>query len=212
FVSVRWDHLDDILGKIDFGDKWRGWICSCLTSSKASILVNDSLTDEFLFHRGLRQGDPFSPFLFILVMKSLHVSFQRLVDRGLFSHILIGKDNLIPISHLFYADDATFIGKWSYSNVNALMMMLQWFFLASGLKVNIDSWNDVVQKVKNKLSTWKAKTLSVGGRITLIKPVLGAIPTYYLSLFKVPKGVLSRLEILRHSFFLGADMDERKIS
>nr|GEV79537.1 RNA-directed DNA polymerase, eukaryota, reverse transcriptase zinc-binding domain protein [Tanacetum cinerariifolium] len=137
FDSVRWDHLDDILGKIDFGDKWRGWICSCLTSSKASILVNDSPTDEFLFHRGLRQGDPLSRFLFILVMKSLHVSFQRLVDRGLFSHILIGKDNLIPISHLFYADDATFIGKWSYSNVNALMMMLQWFFLASGLKVNV---------------------------------------------------------------------------
>ncbi|GJT02906.1 RNA-directed DNA polymerase, eukaryota [Tanacetum coccineum] len=237
--------------------KWRGWIRGCLTSSKASILVNGSPTDEFLFHRGLRQGDPLSPFLFILVMESLHVSFQRLIDRGLFSLILIGKDNLIPISHLFYADDAMFIGKWSYSNVNAIMMMLQWFFLASGLKVNvhksciygvgvrladikeladsygclannlsfaylgvkvganmnrINSLNDVVQKVKNKLYTWKAKTFSVGGRLTLIKSILGAIPTYYMSLFKAPEGVLSRLERLRRSFFLGADMDDHKIS
>ncbi|GKD69102.1 hypothetical protein Tco_1323192, partial [Tanacetum coccineum] len=44
---------------------------------------------------------------------------------------------MVPISHLFYADDAMFIGKWSCSNVNALMMMLHWFFLASGLKVNV---------------------------------------------------------------------------
>ncbi|GJX62582.1 RNA-directed DNA polymerase, eukaryota [Tanacetum coccineum] len=256
-TSVRWDHLDDILDKIGFGLKWRGWIRGCLTSSKASVLVNGSPTDEFLFHRGLRQGDPLSPFLFILVMESLHVSFQKIIDRGLFSPILIGKDNPIPISHLFYADDAMFIGKWSYSNVNSLMMMLQWFFLASGLKVNvhksciygvgvpladikeladtygclannlpltylgvkvganmnrIDSWKDVVQKVKNKLSSWKAKTLSVGGRFTLIKSVLGAVPTYYMALFKTPEGVLSYLERLRHSFFLGADIDDRKIS
>nr|GEX53544.1 RNA-directed DNA polymerase, eukaryota [Tanacetum cinerariifolium] len=67
FDSVRWDHLDDILGKFGFGIKWRGWICGCLQSSKDSVLVNGSPTDEFSFHRGARQGDPLSPFLFILV-------------------------------------------------------------------------------------------------------------------------------------------------
>nr|GEX00808.1 cysteine-rich receptor-like protein kinase [Tanacetum cinerariifolium] len=82
FDSVRWDHLDDILGKFGFRIKWRGWIRGCLQSSKASVLVNGSPTDEFSFHRGLRQGDPLSPFLFILVMESLHVSFQSLIDRG----------------------------------------------------------------------------------------------------------------------------------
>ncbi|GJV14188.1 RNA-directed DNA polymerase, eukaryota [Tanacetum coccineum] len=76
----------------------------------------------------------------------------------------------------------------------------------------IDSWKDVVQKVKNKLSSWKAKTLSVGGRFTLIKSVLGAVPTYYMALFKTPEGDLSYLERLCHSFFLGADIDDRKIS
>nr|GEU93047.1 RNA-directed DNA polymerase, eukaryota, reverse transcriptase zinc-binding domain protein [Tanacetum cinerariifolium] len=80
FDSVRWDHLDDILDKFGFGHTWRHWIKSCLYSSKVSILVNGSPTDEFSFHRGLRQGDPLSPFLFILVMKSLRISFQRLID------------------------------------------------------------------------------------------------------------------------------------
>nr|GFB11171.1 cysteine-rich receptor-like protein kinase [Tanacetum cinerariifolium] len=102
FDSVRWDHLDDIIGKFGFGIKWRGWIRGCLQSSKASVLVNGSPTDEFYFRRGLRQGDPLSPFLFILVMESLHVSFQRLIDRGMFDPIFLGKE-------LFYADDAMFI-------------------------------------------------------------------------------------------------------
>nr|GEX64124.1 hypothetical protein [Tanacetum cinerariifolium] len=143
----------------------------------------------------------------ILVMESLHVSFQKLIDRGMFDPIFLGKENWVPISHLFYADDAMFIGKWSRSNANVLMMMLHYFSLASGLKVNVhkssiygvgvrqadvqhmaenfgcisnnlpftylgvkvgvnmmrlNSWSDVVKNVSNKLSNWKAKTLSVG--------------------------------------------------
>ncbi|GKD33247.1 RNA-directed DNA polymerase, eukaryota [Tanacetum coccineum] len=228
FDSVRWDHLDDILGKFGFGHKWRGWIKGCLSSSKASVLVNGSPTDEFTFHRGLRQGDPLSPFLFILVMESLHVSFQRLIDRGMFTPITVGDNNQVPISHLFYADDAMFIGKWTCENVNALMLMLHCFFLASGLKINVQKssisgigvrpsnrislWDVVVNKVTSKLSTWKAKTLSVGGRLTLIKSVLGVIPSYYMSLFKAPEGVLKRLESIHNSFFLGADLGEKKVT
>ncbi|GJT74191.1 RNA-directed DNA polymerase, eukaryota, reverse transcriptase zinc-binding domain protein, partial [Tanacetum coccineum] len=57
-TSVRWDHLDDILDKIGFGLKWRGWIRGCLTSSKASVLVNGSPTDGALFLE-VRQGIAF---------------------------------------------------------------------------------------------------------------------------------------------------------
>nr|GEW62438.1 RNA-directed DNA polymerase, eukaryota, reverse transcriptase zinc-binding domain protein [Tanacetum cinerariifolium] len=116
FDSVRWDHLDDIL---------------------ALVLVNGSPTDEFTFHRGLRQGDPLSPFLFILVMEILHISFQRLIDRGMFAPITVGNDNTVPISHLFYADDAMFIGNCTCKNVKVLMLMLHCFFFASGLNINV---------------------------------------------------------------------------
>nr|GEU38281.1 RNA-directed DNA polymerase, eukaryota, reverse transcriptase zinc-binding domain protein [Tanacetum cinerariifolium] len=107
FDSVRWVHLDEILGKFGFGNKWRGWIRGCLNSSKASVLVNESLTNEFSFHKWLRQEDPLSHFLFILVIESLQVSFQNLIDRGLF------------VPALCPHDDVTL------------------FFLASGLKVNV---------------------------------------------------------------------------
>ncbi|GJZ56133.1 RNA-directed DNA polymerase, eukaryota, partial [Tanacetum coccineum] len=82
FDSVRWEFVIDILRKFGVGDKWCQWIHSCLRSSRGSILVNGSPTGEFQFFKGLKQGDPLSPFLFILVMEGLHVSFQRVVDAG----------------------------------------------------------------------------------------------------------------------------------
>ncbi|GKF24251.1 hypothetical protein Tco_0076573, partial [Tanacetum coccineum] len=90
-------------------------------------------------------------------------------------------------------------------------------FTYLGVKVaanttRINSWNKVIQKVTSKLSKWKVKSLSVGGRLTLFKSVLGSLPTYYMSLFKAPNEVLSYLERLRNSFFLGAEMDECKMT
>nr|GEW56040.1 hypothetical protein [Tanacetum cinerariifolium] len=68
----------------------------------------------------------------------------------------------------------------------------------------VSSWDVVIKKFTVKLSSWKAKTLSVGGRLTLVKFVLGAIPTYFMSLFKVPEGVLKRLWLKKKQGGLGA--------
>ncbi|GKD39885.1 RNA-directed DNA polymerase, eukaryota [Tanacetum coccineum] len=119
FDSVRWDFVDDVLNKFGFGERWRTWIQSCLRSSRGSILVNGSPTEEFQFFRGLKQGDPLSPFLFILIMESLHISFQRVVDAGLFTGIKI--NSMVNLSHLFYADDAIFLGQWSELNIDSLV-------------------------------------------------------------------------------------------
>ncbi|GKB12300.1 hypothetical protein Tco_0846223 [Tanacetum coccineum] len=62
-----------------------------------------------------------------------------------------------------------------------------------------------------RLSKWKVKTLSIGGRLTLLKSVLGASPIYYMSIFKVPKGVLKTMESIRSKFFNGVDSSDRKI-
>ncbi|GJR15070.1 RNA-directed DNA polymerase, eukaryota [Tanacetum coccineum] len=80
YDSVRWDYLDDVLISFGFGPKWRSWIRGSLSSGKASILVNGSPTTEFHLYRGLKQGDPLAPFLFLLIMESLHLSFSRAVE------------------------------------------------------------------------------------------------------------------------------------
>ena len=58
----------------------------------------------------------------------------------------------------------------------------------------ISSWDDVVSKVSSRLSKWKLKSLSIGGRLTLLKSVLTSIPLYHMSIYKVPMGVLKKLE------------------
>ena len=76
----------------------------------------------------------------------------------------------------------------------------------------VASWNDAILKVTNRLSNWKAKTLSVDGRLTLVKAVLGALPTYFMSIYKASMAVLSQIEALRNNFFLGADLEEKKMT
>ncbi|GJV81212.1 RNA-directed DNA polymerase, eukaryota [Tanacetum coccineum] len=254
FDSVRWDYLDGILSNFGFGTKWRGWIQGCLTLAMGSILINGSPTSEFKFHKGLKQGDPLSPFLFILVMESLHLSFNNILNTGLFKGLRINET--LTLSHLFYADDAVFIGKWDRANVVTIVRMLKCFFLASGLQINIHksklmgigvsheevkaaakiigcatfttpftylgvkvgisssrrkSWDDVMDKIASRLSKWKTKTLSIGGRLTLSKSVLTSLPLYQMSMYKAPMGVLHKMESLRSRFFNGVDKNERKI-
>ncbi|GKA07082.1 RNA-directed DNA polymerase, eukaryota [Tanacetum coccineum] len=86
----------------------------------------------------LMQGDPLdplAPYLFILVMESFHLSFSRVVDAGIFKGIKI--DNSTMISHLFYADDAVFVGEWSDDNLSSIMHVLLCFSLALGPKINV---------------------------------------------------------------------------
>ncbi|KAJ0503263.1 putative RNA-directed DNA polymerase [Helianthus annuus] len=238
YDSVNWAFLDSIMSQMKFPNRWRAWIMATLRTARASVLVNGSPTREFECTRGLRQGDPLSPFLFVIVMEALTGIMKKATSAGLFNGIKVTNEGPY-LSHLIYADDVVFIGEWSIVNVNNLRRILRCFYLASGLKVNLDkcsiygvgvnegeveamaqvlkcrkgtfpfkhlgllvganmnlarNWKPVIDTFKNRLSLWKAKTLSYGGRITLIKSVLNALPTYYLSLFKAPVKVIDALD------------------
>nr|GEX47024.1 RNA-directed DNA polymerase, eukaryota [Tanacetum cinerariifolium] len=116
-------------------NEWCYWIQSCLKSSRRSIIINGSPTDEFQFFRGLKQGDPLSPFLFILIMESLHLSFEKVVEAGLFNCIQLSSS--VQISHMFYADDAVFLGQWCDRNISTLSCVLECFHRVSGLRINM---------------------------------------------------------------------------
>lgn len=66
----------------------------------------------------------------------------------------------------------------------------------------LNAWRDVCQKVVSRLSKCKVKALSIGGILTLLKSVLGSVPSYYFSFFKAPIGILAKLESLIRSFSL----------
>jgi len=73
YDSVDWGYLDVVMEKMTFPVLWRKWIKECVTTATASVLVNDSPTYEFPLQRDLRQGNPLSPFLFLLAAEGLNV-------------------------------------------------------------------------------------------------------------------------------------------
>ena len=68
-------------------------------------------------------------------------------------------------------------------------------------------WNPILERMEKKLSGWKRLYLSKGGRLTLLKCTLSSLPTYYLSLFTIPKAVLIKLECIQRNFLWGSSVE-----
>ncbi|KAK9079762.1 hypothetical protein SSX86_001435 [Deinandra increscens subsp. villosa] len=240
---------------MNFPRRWRLWVKGILSSARASVLVNGSPTAEFQCLRGVRQGDPLSPYLFLVAMAGLDLMLDRAKNTGIFEGILI-PDGGPSLSHLFYADDAIILGAWSNANIDNLTRIFRCFHLVSGLDINLKkcalfginvpeeivmekaavmgcvhgefpfsylglkvganmnrkiNWQSVVDVFERRLSRWKAKNLTLGGRLVLIKSVLESLPSYFFSLYKAPKGIIDTLEKIRFNFLWGGSHDTKKI-
>ncbi|GKV49874.1 hypothetical protein SLEP1_g56597 [Rubroshorea leprosula] len=135
YDKVSWSFLDYMMLRMGFCSTWRKWIRECLETSSVSILVNGSSTRQFSVSRGLRQGDPLSPFLFIIAAEGLNGLVSTAAQKGLLQGVEVGSRNL-KISHLQYADDTILFGSATEENVWAMKGILRAFELCSGLKIN----------------------------------------------------------------------------
>jgi hypothetical protein len=135
YDSVEWSFLDYMLDRFGFCSKWKDWIRSCIFAENMSILINGSPSEEISIKRGLKQGDPLAPFLFLLVAEGLGGVMKRAVDLNSFRGFRVGNSDVV-ISHLQYADDTICVGEASINNLWSLKAILRGFELVSGLKVN----------------------------------------------------------------------------
>ena len=90
-----------------FDSRWLTWIKWCISTASFSILINGSPAGFFPSSRGLRQGDPLFPYLFVIGMEALSCMINRAVDGNYISgrRVAIGRGEDMSISHLLYADD-----------------------------------------------------------------------------------------------------------
>ena len=181
YDSVSWSFLDYMMRRLGFSERWCRWIRACVFCGNLSVLVNGCPTKEVNIQRGLKQGDPLAPFLFLLVVEGLSGLVRSAKERSLYQGFKVGASEL-AISHLQYADDTLFLEAATMANPWALKTILRCFELASGRKVNFS--NSFVMGV------------NVGGDfLCLVERFLycrvGSVPFTYLGL---PVGANPRLE------------------
>ncbi|XP_056698409.1 uncharacterized protein [Spinacia oleracea] len=222
-----------------FPAKWRHWIMQCVTTVSYSILINGEPSQPFKPKCGLRQGDPMSPYIFILVMEVLSRMLSKAEADGCIKGIRIAR-NTPSISHLFFADDSLFFFKATHESCRELRGIIDSFCEASGEAINFDkssvifspntpmdmknefkrilvdgrssrAYQPLVDKVQQKILSWKHLCLSQDGRLLLINAILAALSANMLSVFMVPKKITRKIDSLLMHYWWSGSSDKRSI-
>lgn len=107
YDHFNWNFLLYLFGRCGFPRRLCQWLFFCLSTIRFSILINGSLEGFFGSSRGIRQGDPLSPLIFVLVMESLGKMMTKAVESSYLSGFQVGSmaSHLLTVSHLLFADD-----------------------------------------------------------------------------------------------------------
>ncbi|KAJ9704079.1 hypothetical protein PVL29_005387 [Vitis rotundifolia] len=139
YDSINWSFLMKILQKMGFGSRWMEWIWWCISTAKFSVLVNGVPAGFFSNSKGLRQGDPLSPYLFVMGMEVLSALIRKAADGGFISGCRLrgsGRTKL-DVSHLLFADDTIIFCEAKIEYLSSLSWILVWFEATSRLRINL---------------------------------------------------------------------------
>ena len=135
YDRVEWACLDKIMEKPGFHQRWRVLMMQCVSSVTYSIRINDYPRGQIVPTRGLHQGDPLSPYLFLLCADGLSALIKNAMSEGCMEGISVCKRGP-SISHLFFTDDSIIFYKASMGECKALQRILKVYELASGQQLN----------------------------------------------------------------------------
>ena len=135
YDRVSWDYLRNRMLSMGFSSKWIGWMMMCVTSVSYSISFQGSKIGPIIPSRGLRQGDPLSPYLFLLCVEGLSLSLKAAADSGSIHGCRICTQ-APAITHLLFADDSYLFFKASTIETNKIKEVLQLYEILSGQAVN----------------------------------------------------------------------------
>lgn len=125
FDIMDWDFLLELLKTRGFGNRWARWIKAILISSKANFLINGAKSGYVRYRRGLRQGDPLSPLLFILVTDVLSTMFGNALKSRILYGIPLGHAK--KICHLQFANDLLILTSGGRENLRIMKLLLYLF-------------------------------------------------------------------------------------
>jgi hypothetical protein len=160
YDRVDWRFLEAIMRRMGFETKWISLIMMCITSVKYSILVNGTPCGSISLTRGIRQGDPISPYLFLINVEALSSLLTQASVDGRLTGVPTSKRGP-QVSHLLFADDSLLFCRANMTQWSNLAEVLQVYENASGQKMNQNK--TVIFFSKNTFMADKIQILEVTG-------------------------------------------------
>ncbi|KAK5836733.1 hypothetical protein PVK06_012533 [Gossypium arboreum] len=241
YDRVEWNFFEKVMKKMGFEEKWIAKIMECVRSVTYTVKCNNILSDIFIPERGLHQGDPVSPYLFLFYMEAFSRMLIHAQENNTLRGIRASRDGP-RINHLFFADDALLFVRNKMSDIECLVNMLNTFSNISVQEINFEKsmvlfspntrraqrtifsdllgmpvveklnnylglpipigkkktevFKDIINKLSCSINSWTKRLLSFGGKEVFIKVVLQSIPTYAMSIFLAPKGVIEDIQAM----------------
>ena len=135
YDRLEWDFIAKVMQRMGFHETWIQWIMQCITTVTYSYLINDAVYGSVKPYRGIRQGDPLSPYIFILCGEVLSGLCRNAARTGKLQGVRVAK-GCPRVNHLLFADDTMFFCHSSPESCNNLIKILSEYEEASGQKIN----------------------------------------------------------------------------
>ena len=218
--------------------------------------MNGELSEEFSPSRGLRQGNPLSPFMFLFVVDGLSRLLKNVVNKGELRELKIAR-SARGISHLLFADDITLFFEANGQQASVVNKAIQVFVRSTGQLVShekcsllfnyvcpvsrmeevkevlsvqnctfeekylglptlegrmkAEKFQPINDRFNKRLSDWNERYMAMAAKEVLIKSVAQALPTYTMSVFKMPMSFHDDYMKLMRCFFWGEEQGQRRV-
>uniref|UniRef100_A0A803QAH8 Reverse transcriptase domain-containing protein n=1 Tax=Cannabis sativa TaxID=3483 RepID=A0A803QAH8_CANSA len=137
FDRVEWSFIAAVMGKMGFSIRWITLILNCLQTTQLSFIINGAISGNVKPQRGLRQGDPLSPYLFLICSEGLSRLLQYEESIGCLKGLAVSRHSP-SVSHLLFADDSLLFCEADDRSCGAIKRVLDTYHKASGQQLNTD--------------------------------------------------------------------------
>ncbi|KAH9666870.1 reverse transcriptase domain-containing protein [Citrus sinensis] len=228
YNRLSWRFVQETLQEVGLPERFIHLIMECLSTAQMNVLWNGEMTEDFRPGREIRQGDPLSPYIFVLCIERLSHGIIQAVNQASYGQVDVLNDvveNFCRSSgarvsnqktQVFFSKNvpvtlANGIGKaLGFSVTNNLGRYLGMPLLHD--RVSKKTYQSIIDKIDQRLSGWAAKQLSLAGRVTLTQSVLQAIPIYAMQTTYLPSSVRVKIDQLCRRFIWSGAGSQRKLS
>ncbi|XP_021833608.1 uncharacterized protein LOC110773399 [Prunus avium] len=187
YDRLNWDFIKNVLWEVGIRGRILELLMHCITSVKYQVILNGEVTSAFYPHCGIRQGDPLSPYIFVLCMEKLSHIIQQKIHDNVWKPVQICQGGPF-ISHLFFADDLILFGEASTTQATLMKHCLDDFGNLSGQKVSFEKSTICVSPNTNADLANAIATISGSPLTACLGKYLG-VPLIHSRVTKVSGGV-----------------------